>query len=333
VVLGNHTQEHGPIFSGAWVDQYPGDLVARTWAHASPHRFLVFPMGTRSARTWCERSALLRSLGWGLAVLYSPRVIARFHPATAPLSRSLGAADGYDAVSQCRSEGMRPGVICYLDLAALWDEVGRPGDHWWQEYYKGWTGAVLDSGVVLPGTRCRDCDASAAAAVARSTYVERRRHRERPPFWVVVTRMASDGSASLGPPLVSASTGGPPWRASIWQTSRSLIHESVAGHPMALAPCYARRRDPSFHPSTLDPASCAAAARVAGSTPEESTALGNTLEARHLLEACLGVLGTIQGVATPPFPHGVSTVEIRTSRRDDATDVRIRVLGSRSPQG
>jgi hypothetical protein len=247
----------------------------------------------------------------------------------------MGAADGYDAVAQCRSEGARSGGVCFLDLSALLQRVPAAADPRadtdWHEYYKGWVGAVLDSRLVRPGTRCRDADAPAASAVARRVFAERRRFGELPPFWVIAAGNVAPAAASLEPPIIATDECGAPWRACLWETSQT-IDETFGDAALSFAPCHATRGDPSFEISTLDPATYAAALRQVDPGPASSRSCGSALEARDLVEACLGALGKIQGSGAPPFPNGVATVEVETSWREGALDVRIRLQSQRPEQ-
>jgi hypothetical protein len=224
--------------------------------------------------------------------------------------------------------------VCYLDLAPLRHATASSStelaDTAWQEYHKGWTGAVLDSGVVQPGTRCHEADVSTAVGAVAAAHAERLRRGEQPPFWIIVSRHPAQVGPPLYPPVVSGDPAEPPWRASIWQATESAIRDSHGGYALPLVPCLATRGDPSFHPDFLDTATHAAAARSPSPTSMrlEPATPETAIDARYLMEACLGVLGTIQGRGAPPFPNGVSTVEVQASKCEDTTDVRIRVAGA-----
>jgi Domain of unknown function (DUF1906) len=325
-----HQRGQDATFLGAALTQYPGERVARAWARASPHRFLVFPIGDGPAIEWRGGSTLLRRLGWGLAILYAPRISQGSSRSAQriPLSRSTGAADGYDAIARCRSEGMRPGVVCYLDLAAVWSAIPAAIDAV-VDYYKGWMGAVLDSGSIQPGTRCRYADAPLIAAAMRAVYAERRRAVSRAPLWIIGARPAARSGLSAAAPLVSTGPDQAGWRADIWEALEgSTVRETYGGVTLAVLPCRASRPDPSFNLSVVDPATYAAALRP-GVTPSPRVQMtsASAVEARGLMEACLGVLAAIQAGAAPPFPSGVAAVEVDTSERNGETNARIRVTG------
>jgi hypothetical protein len=322
----------GATFLGACLTQYPGERAVRAWARASPHRFLVFPIGNGPATEWPGRSTFLRRLGWGLAILYAPRIAERSSHSgqPIPLSRSAGAADGYDAIACARSEGIRPGAVCYLDLTAL-----LPGDRGGggavQDYCKGWMGTVLDSGSIQPGTRCRHGDAPVIATAMRAVYGERRRAVQRAPLWITDARGLARSGLPADAPLVSTGPDQDGWRADIWEgegPEGGRIRETYEGVTLSLHPCRASRPDPSFDMSVVDPATYAAVLRprvTPSPHPEVASATAN--EARGLMEACLSVLAVVQTGGASPFPNGVAAVEVETSERNGETGARIRVLG------
>lgn len=271
--------------------------------------------------------------------MYAPRVGIRpdpahpAHPATGPLTRSLGAADGYDAVAQCRWERMPVGAACYLDTTALWGGDGptdrAPG---LLDYYKGWVGAVLDSGTVHPGTCCAESDAAALAASLRTVYGERQRTAKRPSFWIVsenagVNRDVTSPDAMLG------GGGDTAWRTEVWQPAARVRRETYGGMSLAVSACWATTADPSFDPSLRDPAYDPAAltatlrsgvaASVVGGLPSPVVA-----DARALMEACLAALGIAKLGGGHPFPRGIGDVEIQLTERDGVVDARIRVTGN-----
>jgi hypothetical protein len=323
-------------FRGAWFLRYPGDPVARAWAQASPYRFLVFPVGGLTGESWRGRTVYLRGLGWGLAMLYAPRGSRgsgdRANPTA--LTRSAGAADGYDAVARCRAEGVGPSTVCYLDLADLSAPHGG-SPHCsvacgWQDYHQGWLGAVLDSGTIQPATRCHDGDERNVVAALRTAFRERGRQFEQPRLWIVAT----DGPRRGTRPRENRSTliddeREQQWPADIWQVRQGLIREQYGGTALSLARCRAATSDPSFGTSPIDPAAYAAALRPGVMPAAQIPVTGAVLDSHQLMLACLGLLTATQGDgAVASFPRGVSAVEVETSAHNGTTTTRIRVVGA-----
>jgi hypothetical protein len=242
----------------------------------------------------------------------------------------LGAADGYDAVSQWRWERMSMGGTCFLDTTAFWGNgmpQGRaPG---WLDYYTGWIGAVLDGGTVHPGTCCSASDAPVLAEGLLAAYGERRRTPKRMPFWSISPRpmaIAADG-APLTAPLGDDAAR---WRVEIWQSESGVTRQSFGETPLVVSPCWATTPDPSFDPSlidaVIDPASLTAVLRP-GAAPSVTTAFPSPVmaDARALMDACLEALARARLGGTSPFPYGIGDVEIHLTERDGAAYARIRV--------
>jgi hypothetical protein len=224
---------------------------------------------------------------------------------------------------------MRPGGVCYLDVTLLLAGAGGVVDAV-QDYYKGWMGTVLDSGSMQPGTRCRSSDAPGIVAALRAVYAERRRTVQQSPLWIVGTQDTARGILAGAAPTASTGAGRTGWRADIWEASDArIIRETYGGVTLALRACIASRPDPSFALSTVDAATYAAALRPAVTpSPDRRVWSSSAIEARQLMEACLGVLATIQAGSAAPFPNGVAAVEVETSERKGETDARIQVRAS-----
>jgi hypothetical protein len=148
------------LFPGVRFDAYPGDAAVRRWAADSPYRFVVLPLGHPG---WSGTGDLLRTLGFGLAVLYAG------HHGT---SRAQGATDAHETISYCRRERLPLGTVCYLDQ--------RDTD---LDYVRGWIGTVLDSRHVLPGIRCSSEMVAQLAVVARTESADH--GRTQCPLWII----------------------------------------------------------------------------------------------------------------------------------------------------
>ena len=318
---------------------YPGDDAVQVWVSSSPYRFLVYPIGgarDRSAvATWRGRATHLRTVGWGLAVLYKPRVGGGIGYA-GPLTRSQGAADGYDAVAQWRWERMPAGGVCYLDTTPLsTDDSPTARAAGWLDYYKGWVGAVIDSGMVQPGTCCAATHAPMLADALHAVYRERHRTPRRPSFWMAAVRSIS-GTADSPAASMLGEGAAALWRTEIWQPAGGVLHQSYGGIHLAVSSCWATTTDPSFDASVIEPASLATMLRP-GVAESVSAVLSAAVpspvvsDARVLMEACLAALGLARLGGDTPFPHGIGDVEIQLTERDGAVQASIRVT-AREPR-
>jgi len=197
----------------------------------------------------------------------------------------------------------------------------------WLDYYKGWVGAVLDSGIVHAGTCCAATHVPELAEALRAVYRERRREPRRPSFWTVSTDSAL-------PSLRRGADDQARWQAEIWQSDEGAIRKSYGGVPLMVSPCWAASPDPSFDASpdrsAIDPASLTAVLRP-GAAAGVSTAIPSLVvaDARALLETCLGALALANTGGASPFPRGIDDVEINLTERDGAAHAQIRVSGSR----
>lgn len=304
---------------------------------SSPYRFLVYPMGGARDQdvvgTWRGRATFLRSVGWGLGVLYKPRIGSRAdraHDVAGAFTRSQGAADGYDAVAQWRWEGMPAGGTCYLDMTPLspsGSSASRATD--WLDYYKGWIGAVVDSGIVQPGTCCGATDVSQLTEGLHAVYRERRRTPTRQTFWIAAARTVA-GVAGPVPSSMLGSSRESVCRTEVWQSAASVTRRTYGGVRLAVSLYWATTPDPSFDASLIEPTSLVAMLRP-GVAASVSASLSATppspvvSDARVLMEACLAALGLASLGSDTPFPNGIGDVEIQLTERDGAAHASIRV--------
>jgi hypothetical protein len=233
----------------------------------------------------------------------------------------MGAADGYDAVVQWRWEHMPWGATCYLDTTVLGRRVAPihvPAE--WLDYYKGWVGAVLDSGALHPGTCCAKSDEPEVAEALRAVYRERRRALRKASLWTVL--------ADSGPPA----RGQARCQAEVWQSGAGAIQQSYGGVSLAVSPCWAATPDPSFdeRPAT-DPASLEAMLRpgvAAGVTAAIPSGLAT--DVRALMEACLSSLALANTSAASLFPYGIDDLEMQITERDGAAHAQVRVSAAKT---
>jgi hypothetical protein len=281
-------------------------------------------------------------MGWGLAVLYKPRIAGgakRVRDPGALLTRSHGASDGYDAVAQWRLDRMPAGGTCFVDATpfARGAYAHGPRRHrpvGWLDYYKGWVGAVIDSGIVQPGTCCDPADALELVATLQDVYRERHRSPNRQSFWMVAAQPRVKGIAQSA---TAPANGAGTYHTEMWETSASVTRRTFGGVRLAITAYSATTTDPSFHPSLIEPASLVSMLRP-GVAASVSSGLGGSppssvvSDARVLMEACLAALGLAGLGGGNPFPYGIGDVEIQLTERDGAAHASIRVSGKGSRQ-
>lgn len=293
-----------PSFPGIRCDEYPGDAAIRAWALASPYRFLAFPIAGPDSH-WLGKAQLVRSFGWGLAILYSGS--ADMDHGSVALTRAAGAADARDAVLRCRREELAPGTVCYLDVEVSREEPGLTLAQ--LDYCRGWIGTVLDSGTVQPGFCCEESHAELLSAATQDEYADRSLSSGAPRLWVI------------GPERAKSLAG-----ADVSQSSDAVPAESHGGVRLSVYRCLASSPDPSLTGGPLDPATFAPALRpVVGAavrSPDLSPAIA---DARALIDACLGAVAMPRPGWVPPFPRGIGSVEVEVTGHDGSTTARVRI--------
>src|SRR5437763_7292669 len=102
-------------FQGFDCGSYPGDHAVTQWANGgSPFSFLGFyldaPCHSRQSFTpWAGKYELLKSLGWGLAIVYVGRQVGGC--GSQHLDAATGAADAADDIAQSHAEGFPAGGV------------------------------------------------------------------------------------------------------------------------------------------------------------------------------------------------------------------------------
>lgn len=146
---------------------YPGDDVMARWLEESPYRWVGYylPAPCHTGTSWQGKRSTLRSMGWGIAVLYVGEQdwpISAQHPVTDSVTRAdpgtpvaaaeercardnlsgtRGRQDGQDAAGVARGEGFGAGTVVYLDVERV-DSVSTR----LAEYVVGWTEALIGAG-------------------------------------------------------------------------------------------------------------------------------------------------------------------------------------------
>ena len=178
---------------------YPSDAAMVAWrAPASPYEWVGYylPAPCHHDVTWSGKRASLRSLGWGLAVLYVGQQTwegVPVAPARAPamqraaqsatcsrtmLSGAQGTIEGMDAAAKAANEGFPAGTVIYLDV-----EYMSTIPQSMRDYYRSWVAGVIADGRYVPGVYVHR---SNAALVHDDVLAElAAQHSTRPPrFWI-----------------------------------------------------------------------------------------------------------------------------------------------------
>jgi len=146
--------------------EYPGDGVMTRWLEESPYRWVGYylPAPCHTGTSWQGKRSTLRSMGWGLAVLFVGEQdwpASADHPATdtaaagaaggvgaagerctrTNLSETRGREDGREAARAARAEGFGSGAVVYLDVERVDTVSARLG-----EYVEGWTAGLSEAG-------------------------------------------------------------------------------------------------------------------------------------------------------------------------------------------
>jgi hypothetical protein len=163
---------------------YPGDDAILGWAANSPYQFVGFYLDapchtTKSFKSWSGKSALIRSAGLGLAIVYVG--FQQDGCGKNKLSRDAGASHGADTIAKFKAEGFAPGTIVFLDVENYDGALSAN----MAEYIRGWIGTLLDEGSARPGIYCPARKAAAIQTASRQEYADRNRPDEAPAFWIV----------------------------------------------------------------------------------------------------------------------------------------------------
>jgi len=140
------TPEKGP-FLGFDRNIYPGDdampILRKTFAYAG---FWVGPPPGEKINTWKGKRELMKSLGFGFAVLYRARALNEVKKDAAAKQKAV--IDAKAAAEGAKSEGFAPNTVIFLDI----EDGGRlpPTFH---TYLRAWADEMSRAGY-RPGVYC-----------------------------------------------------------------------------------------------------------------------------------------------------------------------------------
>jgi hypothetical protein len=144
---GTADQNPAPTYLGFDRNIYPGDdalpILRKSFAFSS---YWLSPPPGEKINTWRGKRELLRSQGFGLAVLYRGRESREFKAEAR--AKEKGALDARDAIASAKAEGFPSGTVIFLDI----EEGGRlsPAYH---AYLRTWAEDLTRAGY-RPGVYC-----------------------------------------------------------------------------------------------------------------------------------------------------------------------------------
>jgi hypothetical protein len=194
---------------------YPGDdafpILRKTFSFSS---YWLSPPPEEKVNTWRGKRELLRSQGFGFAVLYRGRSTGEIK--TDAVAKQKGASDARSAADAAKAEGFAPGTIIFLDV----EEGGRlPGSY--HAYLRTWTDELAGAGY-RSGVYCSAIPVSESGGVTISTAADIRNNigAREIVYWVFndVCPPSPGCAAPRIPPPISASGAA---YAAIWQTAQS----------------------------------------------------------------------------------------------------------------
>lgn len=178
---------------------YPGDATMKAWKNTpgSPYKWVGFylPSPCHADASWSGKRDELKSMGWGVAVVYvgeqtwghGPRnlttaqrdAIRGKSPCSADLlTTDEGVRDGLDAAQKAAHEGFAKGTIVFLDIERMQNIPGGMRD-----YYKAWVSTLLQDGRFTPGVYTHQFNAQTIYDDVNAIYVAAGR-KDKPRFWI-----------------------------------------------------------------------------------------------------------------------------------------------------
>jgi hypothetical protein len=172
-----------PAISGFDCGSYPGDNAVTKWARSgSPFQFLGFylpaPCHGRAFKPFKTKYPLLKSLGWGMAIVYVGRQLKGCGAQN--LTAAIGKADGLDAIAKCHAEGFPPSSIVYLDVEPF--DGPLPGKM--KDYVQAWLDALLQDDNFETGIYCHAKNAIDLHSLGEARFAAAGRPSGAPSFWI-----------------------------------------------------------------------------------------------------------------------------------------------------
>jgi hypothetical protein len=216
-------QTSGP-YLGFDRNVYPGDdalpILRKSFVFAG---YWVGPPPGEKINTWRGKRELMKSLGFGFAVLYTGRQIRELK--TEAIGKQKGELDARGAVTGGKEEGFAPSTVIFLDI----EEGGRlpPAYH---AYLRTWADEVVRAGY-RAGVYCSTIPVSEGHGVTILTADDIRNNIGHGDlvYWVYndLCPPSPGCGAPQNPPPVS--TGGVSY-AAIWQFVQSPRRKEFTAH-------------------------------------------------------------------------------------------------------
>jgi hypothetical protein len=205
------TPEKGP-FLGFDRNIYPGDdampILRKTFAYAG---FWVGPPPGEKINTWKGKRELMKSLGFGFAVLYRARPLNEVKKDAAAKQKAV--IDAKAAAEGAKSEGFAPNTVIFLDI----EDGGRlpPTFH---TYLRAWADELSRAGY-RPGVYCSAIPNKTDENIRTADDIREHMHERELVYWVYndVCSPAPGCVAAKTPPVAN---GGVPY-AAMWQYVQS----------------------------------------------------------------------------------------------------------------
>lgn len=230
--------QDGPRYSlGFDLNQYPGDaalpVLRKTFSFSS---FWLGPPPGEKRSTWSGKRAILRSQGFGFAVLFNARNSHALRNRSD--ARQKGTVDAELAAKSAAHEGFAKGIIIFLDI----EEGGRlPAPY--HEYISAWTEGLERAGY-RPGVYGSAIPVSEGLSASITTVQDIQNHAgaQKIAFWVYNLSCPPSPGCAFPSTAPSPQQSGLP-SARIWQYAQSPRRKEFSAHcPANYAPdgnCYA----------------------------------------------------------------------------------------------
>jgi hypothetical protein len=197
-------------FVGFDTHTYPGDGVMRTWKKTpgSPYTWVgdYLPSPCHADKSWVGKRQTLRSMGWGIAIVYvgqqtwgkTPKKLSasaltalrkRSDCSADLVNASQGTLEADDATARATAEGFPRGDIVFLDLERM--ENIPPA---MRDYYRAWAARMLSRGVYRPGVYTHEHNAPQVFADLKQVFTAAG-DTETPRMWVAGGKGFDEGKA------------------------------------------------------------------------------------------------------------------------------------------
>ena len=206
-IANNYEKGH---YVGFDTHTYPGTATMTAWKHTpgSPYSWVGYylPSPCHNDASWTGKRDTLRTMGWGVAVVYvgqqtwgkTPRVLSQAQRdavkkkndcSTDLISPDEGTAEANDATARTQAEGFPKGTVVFLDLERM--ETIPPA---MRAYYRAWAKRMLEIGTYTPGFYAHEHNAQQVHDDVMLEFVAAGR-KDEPRFWIAGGKGFDEGKA------------------------------------------------------------------------------------------------------------------------------------------